>query len=100
MAGKQEIDSNLISQARLYVDDREHCIQVGEIEIPLKEGKITESHICGEIGDLIVGKIEGRTSNEEITIFHATGMAILDIYAAKLALQTAEERNLGVKIDI
>ncbi|PQP82253.1 ornithine cyclodeaminase family protein [Paenibacillus sp. PCH8] len=100
MAGKQEIDSNLMSQARLYVDDREHCIQVGEIEIPLKEGKITESHICGEIGDLILGKIEGRTSNEQITIFDATGMAILDIYAAKMALQTAAERNFGVKIDI
>ncbi|MDP9697699.1 ornithine cyclodeaminase/alanine dehydrogenase-like protein (mu-crystallin family) [Paenibacillus intestini] len=52
MAGKQEIDSNLVSQAILYVDDQEHCIEVGEIEIPLKEGKIAESHICGEIGDL------------------------------------------------
>ncbi|WP_205127961.1 ornithine cyclodeaminase family protein [Paenibacillus amylolyticus] len=100
MAGKQEVDSKLISQARLYVDDREHCIHVGEIEIPLKEGKITESHICGEIGDLILGKIEGRTSNQQITIFDATGMAILDIYAAKMALQNAEERNLGIKIDL
>ncbi|MGO4527896.1 ornithine cyclodeaminase family protein [Paenibacillus sp. 2TAF8] len=100
MAGKQEIDSNLMSLARLYVDDKEHCMQVGEVEIPLKEGKITESHICGEIGDLILGKIEGRTSKEQITILDATGMAILDIYAAKMALQTAEEKNLGVKIDI
>ncbi|MGQ8872160.1 ornithine cyclodeaminase family protein [Paenibacillus sp. TSA_86.1] len=100
MVGKQEIDSNLMSQARLYVDDREHCIQVGEIEIPLKEGKIAENHICGEIGDLILGKIEGRTSNEQITIFDATGMAILDIYAAKMALRTAEDGNLGIKIDI
>lgn len=100
MVGKQEIDSSLISEARLFLDDKEHCMQVGEIEVPLQEGKITESDICGEIGDLIIGKVKGRTSDEQITIFDATGMAILDIYAAKIALLNAEAKNLGVKSEI
>ncbi|WP_018887875.1 ornithine cyclodeaminase family protein [Paenibacillus massiliensis] len=100
MSGKQEIDSSLVSEARLFLDDKEHCIQVGEIEMPLKEGKITESNISGEIGDLILGKMKGRTSNEQITIFDATGMAILDIYVAKMALRTAEKKNLGVNFEI
>ncbi|MBR2566342.1 MAG: ornithine cyclodeaminase family protein [Paenibacillus sp.] len=100
MEGKQEIDSNLMSEAKLFVDDKEHCMQAGEIELPLKEGKLLESHICGEIGDLISGKIEGRTSDEQITIFDATGMAILDIYAANIALQMAEEKDFGVKIEM
>nr|WP_285888475.1 hypothetical protein [Paenibacillus polysaccharolyticus] len=52
------------------------------------------------MGIYFLGKTKGRTSNDQITIFDATGMAILDIYAAKIALQTAEEKNLGVKIDI
>ncbi|MCM3132985.1 ornithine cyclodeaminase family protein [Paenibacillus polysaccharolyticus] len=60
MAGKQEVDSNLVSQAILYVDNREHCLQVGEIEIPLKEGKIAENHICGEIGDLLFRENKGK----------------------------------------
>lgn len=100
MAGKQEIDSSLISEAILFLDDKQHCMQVGEIELPLKEGIITENDISGEIGDLILGKINGRTSNEQITIFDATGMAILDIYAARMALLIAEERNLGVNFEI
>jgi ornithine cyclodeaminase/alanine dehydrogenase len=100
MAGKQEIDSSLIAEASLFVDDKEHCMQVGEIEVPLKEGTITEHNLCGEIGDLILGKIKGRTTKDQITIFDATGMAILDIYAAKIALLTAEEKNLGVKLGI
>ncbi|CAI6048110.1 Delta(1)-pyrroline-2-carboxylate reductase [Paenibacillus sp. JJ-100] len=100
MEGKQEIDSSLVSEAKVFVDDKEHCMQAGEIEIPLKEGKVLESHICGEIGDLIAGNIEGRTSDEQITIFDATGMAILDIYAANIALQMAEEKGFGVKIEM
>ncbi|WP_078380699.1 ornithine cyclodeaminase family protein [Sutcliffiella halmapala] len=100
MAGKQEIESEIMSNASIFVDDKEHCVQVGEIELPLKQGIITESNITGEIGDLILGKINGRSNVEEITVFDATGMALLDIYTAKFALQVAEEKGLGIKSEI
>jgi len=100
MVGKQEIESEIMSKASIYVDDMEHCVQVGEIELPLKQGIITESNITGEIGDLILGKIKGRSNYEQITVFDATGMALLDLYTAKIALQTAEEKGLGIKSEI
>jgi len=100
MGGKQEIDSEIMSKASIYIDDKEHCVQVGEIEIPLKQGIITESDIIGEIGDLILGKINGRSNDEQITVFDATGMALLDIYTAKIALQAADEKGLGIKSKI
>lgn len=100
MVGKQEIESEIMSKACIYVDDIEHCVQVGEIELPLKQGIITERNINGEIGDLILGKIKGRSNDEQITVFDATGMALLDIYTAKIALQIAEEKDLGIKSEI
>ncbi|MDZ3953601.1 ornithine cyclodeaminase family protein [Bacillus thuringiensis] len=100
MAGKQEIESDIMSKARIFVDDIEHCVQVGEIEIPLKQGIITESNIAGEIGDLIIGKIKGRANDEQITVFDATGMALFDIYIAKIVLKAAEEKGLGVESEI
>lgn len=100
MAGKQEIESAILAKARIFVDDQKHCMQVGEIEIPLKQGIITEDNIAGEIGDLLLGRIEGRTDNAEITVFDATGMALLDIYVAKIALQAADEKDLGTKSEI
>lgn len=100
MVGKQEIESEIMSKASIYIDDMEHCVQVGEIELPLKQGIITESNITGEIGDLILGKIKGRSNDEQITVFDATGMALLDLYTAKIALQTAEEKGLGIKSEI
>ncbi|KOR26224.1 ornithine cyclodeaminase family protein [Clostridium sp. L74] len=95
MEGKQEIDSEIMSSALIFVDDMEHCKDVGEIEIPLKQGVISEKNIIGEIGDLILNKVNGRANDEQITIFDATGMALLDIATAEVALQLAEKNKLG-----
>ena len=72
-----------------------HCIEAGETEIPLKKGIITRADIVGEIGDLILHKVPGRTSDAQITIYDATGMALLDIAAGKAALDLANAKNLG-----
>lgn len=100
MQGKEEIDPQIIKDARVYVDDMMHCVEVGEIEIPLKMGLIDKSHIIGEIGDLILNKIEGRKSDEDITVFDATGMALLDIATAKTILDLANEKALGTNANI
>ena len=72
-----------------------HCVEAGETEIPLKKGIISREDIAGEIGDLILQKVPGRTSDEQITIYDATGMALLDIAAGKAALDLAKNKNLG-----
>lgn len=100
MAGKQEIESAILAKAKIFVDDLEHCKQVGEIEIPLKQGSITEENISGEMGDLLLGRIKGRTDDAEITVFDATGMALLDVYVARIALQAANEKGLGTKSEL
>ena len=50
MAGKEEIDSQIFENAIVFVDDLEHCRDAGEIEIPLKQGTLSEDRICGELG--------------------------------------------------
>lgn len=99
MEGKHEIDSQIMASAKIFVDDKAHCMQVGEIEIPLKEGVISEADIVGELGDLILGKVTGRQTAEDITVFDATGMALLDIAAAEAALRQADKENIGAKVD-
>lgn len=99
MEGKQEIDSDILTSAKIFVDDKAHCMQVGEIEKPLKEGVIGVEDISGELGDLILGKVAGREADDEITIFDATGMALLDIAAADAALRQAAIENLGTEAD-
>ena len=98
--GKEEIEPEIFAGAKIFVDDMVHCIEAGETEIPLKKGIISREDIIGEIGDLISGKACGRSSDEEITIFDATGMALLDLAAGKAILDLAEEKQLGTEITL
>jgi len=99
MEGKQEIDEAIFSIARIFVDDLSQAIKVGEVEIPLKKGVIELEDIVGEIGDVILGKLPGRTSDEDITVFDSTGIALQDLVTAKHVLELAEEKQLGTVID-
>lgn len=97
--GKEEIEPEIFENAKVFVDDPYHCVEAGEIEIPIKKGILSEDAIT-EIGSVILGQSKGRTSEDDITVFDATGMALLDIAAAKVALDLAEEKGLGTDIEI
>ena len=99
MEGKEELDSEIFRNARVFVDDMTHCIEAGEVEIPVKMGILDPSDIH-EIGDLIMGNCQGRTSDEEITVYDPAGMALLDIAAAKVALDLAAEKDLGAVVEL
>lgn len=98
--GMQEIDSNTVEMARVYVDSREAALdEAGDLIIPIREGLIRVEHIIGELGELVLGKIQGRTSGDDITLFKSVGVAVQDTIAGARALEGAIARNLGTEID-
>ena len=100
MAGKEEIDPQLFSGARIYADDIDQCLSVGEMELPFKNGVIGREDVIGEIGQVLSGAVSGRQSADDITIFDATGLALLDLVTAKSAIDLAEEKKLGIAVEI
>lgn len=97
----QELDPWLIKNAKVYVDQAEPCLkESGDFIKPILEGIISEKHIIGEIGDFCLNKIQGRESEDEITIFKSVGVAIqdyavaTDIYNASLIAGFGQEINL------
>lgn len=100
MEGKQEIDENIFSTARVYVDDMDQAVNVGETELPIKKGVISKEDIIAEIGDVISGKAIGRTSDDDVTIYDTTGIALQDLMVSKLALEIAEAKGLGVEVEL
>lgn len=95
MQGKEEIDPRIFKNARIFVDDIEQCINVGEVEIPIKKGIIKPDNIIGLIGDVINQKVVGRENYNQITIYDATGTAVIDLLTGMLALEKATEEGLG-----
>lgn len=98
MAGKEEIDKEIFSQARVFGDDESQCLAVGECEIPYQAGLI--QGLEAEIGQVIAGLKDGRLTENDITIFDSTGIALQDLGSAALILKEAEERNLGALAEL
>jgi ornithine cyclodeaminase len=86
----REVDSDTVRRARIFVDLRAAALaEAGDVLIPMAEGLIGPEAILGELGELVLGKIQGRNSPQDITLFKSLGLAIEDAAAAALVLLNA-----------
>ncbi|MDP6052279.1 MAG: ornithine cyclodeaminase family protein, partial [Candidatus Latescibacteria bacterium] len=66
----RELDTAAVVKSRLFVDRRESTLnEAGDFLFPKAEGAINNDHIQGELGEILLGQIEGRKTVEEITLF-------------------------------
>jgi alanine dehydrogenase len=97
--GKQELDSHVLQKAKIFIDCWDQASHSGEINIPVHEGLVRKSDIQGKIGDVILGTVPGRTSDEEITVFDSTGLAVQDIVTAWNVYEKALQKGVGQKMN-
>jgi len=96
----QEVPVETLQRARIFVDSRAASLEeAGDLIQPLRAGIFHEAHIYGELGELVLGKISGRQSQEEITYFKSVGIAVQDAMAAQVALNNAHKMNIGTEVD-
>ena len=93
--GKQEFDPEIFRHAKTVVDSVLQCSEKGEIQHALRLNILPKDGIHAEIGEVLLGKKPGRTSDEEITIFDSTGMAIQDNTTSHKIYQNALANNVG-----
>ena len=96
----REIDTAAILKARVIVDAREQAFQEkGEILIPLREGAIAQSHVVGELGEVVAGRVEGRTRDEDVTVFCSGGTALEYMGLCEFLIARARDAGLGKHLD-
>jgi ornithine cyclodeaminase len=97
----RELDTEAVVASRLFVDRRESNVnEAGDFLIPKKEGVIGDSHIQGEIGEILLGKVPGRKSDEEITLFKSLGLAVEDLASANHICRKAMAGGLGTRVEL
>ena len=80
----READSAAVAGATVFGDSREGAMQeAGDLLIPLGEGRLSDSDIRGELGEVLAGKVPGRRDPEERTVFKSLGHVAQDLYAAE-----------------
>ena len=78
-----EVDSDLVVRSRFIADSREGVLNQGAEFLRAKAtGLIGDNHIVAEIGQVLSGEIEGRLSEDEITVYKSLGHIVQDLAAA------------------
>jgi ornithine cyclodeaminase len=97
VAFARELDTAAVVKSKLFVDRRESTLnEAGDFLFPKKEGAIDDGHIRGEIGDILLDRIGGRASSEEITLFKSLGLAAEDVAAAHYIYQKVLKNEKGM----
>ncbi len=95
--GKHEIATEILQAATLVIDDYEQCTHSGEINVPWSAGALGDEDIQAELGDVVAGIAQGRTSDHEVTVFDSTGLAIQDVAASHVVYEHAREHDVGTE---
>lgn len=93
----QEMDPVVLTRASgIYFDSREAVLsEAGDILIPLEQGIIEESDFSGDLGDVLLGKVPGRQSDEDIIVFKTVGIGTQDLVTAKTIYDKAVRAQVG-----
>jgi ornithine cyclodeaminase/alanine dehydrogenase len=92
---KQEIDPRLFVKNKVVVDSITQCLKIGDLHHAVAEGFASAASVYAELADVIAGKAVGRNSQDEITIFDSTGIAVEDAAAAALVFEKATHTGVG-----
>lgn len=100
LRSSREVDDETVRRSIFIADSREHALsQAGELVHAIEQRVVDQSHVKGEIGEVLLGKVPGRTGEDEITIYKSLGHAAQDIALAQALLLRAGKSDKVAAID-
>jgi alanine dehydrogenase len=91
--GKAEVEAAALARCRLFCDEWRQASSGGELSAAAAAEEIGPDDV-GEIGAVLAGESPGRASDDEITLFDSTGLAIQDLAIAHAVLAAWREGRL------
>jgi alanine dehydrogenase len=90
---EQDVTDGIRPRGRIYADDWEQASHNGDL-VHAVEADLLGRNDVAQLGDVLIGKAEGRQTNQDVTIFDSTGLAIQDLGIALAAMEHADELDL------
>jgi len=92
--GPVEVDTELVVKARYVADYRPGVLAQGaELKVAREAGKIDDTHVICEIGDVLAGRVRARENESQITIYKSLGHVVQDLAAAAYLSQARAGRS-------
>jgi alanine dehydrogenase len=92
---KHELAPDLLRDSRVVVDARAQAAAGGDLGQAIRLGVMTEADVHAELGDIVTGRVAGRSRDDERWVFGSVGLAVQDHAAARMILERA-----GVRADL
>lgn len=98
-AHKRELDDEGVASAEVIVVDsvEQSRQEAGDLILAFKEDEVRWAGVK-KLCDVVAGKISGRTSEAEVTLFKSNGIASWDLAVAMKVYAAAHEKKLGRKL--
>jgi alanine dehydrogenase len=92
----RELPSSVVERGSVYVDTRPGAFsEAGDLLLARDETSFTLDDVRGELGEVLLGSVRGRTARDEVTIYKSVGAAFLDAATARLAFEAAGRNRVG-----
>ncbi|WP_129116518.1 ornithine cyclodeaminase family protein [Halegenticoccus tardaugens] len=98
---RRELDATAVARSTYVLDLRARATRdAGSLIRAVEEGAVGEDHVRAELGEIVAGVAEGRTDDEEITVFDSGGTGIETVAAAHMLYEKALDAGLGTTVDL
>jgi alanine dehydrogenase len=94
--GKAEVERAAIERCRLFCDEWVQAAGGGELAGPVSAGAVRREDVT-QLGDVLTGAADGRSSADEVTLFDSTGLAIQDLAIAGAAYDAWREGRIDAQ---
>src|SRR3954452_10344283 len=84
--GKAEAEPTAVARCRLFCDEWHQASHGGELTPAVDAGLVSRDQVT-ELGSVMTGEEPGRESNDEVTLFDSTGLAIQDLAIVHAVLE-------------
>lgn len=99
-ATTNEIDAEVLRRSRVFVDSMEGALkEARDIQLALKAGAIGQRDLIAALGDVITGKVAGRRTLDEVTLFRSLGLGMEDVVTAQLVYGAAKDAGVGKEVE-
>jgi ornithine cyclodeaminase len=98
-AGPVECDDDLVARARFFADHAEGVrAQGAEFIRAQQSGRVSSDHLLGEIGEVLDGRLPGRVTPTDVTVYKSLGSIVQDLASGWTLYQRALESGEGVEV--
>jgi len=97
---KHELHPDLLRRARVVVDSMEQAAAFGDLHHALEAGAVRREDVAAELWEVVAGLKPGRASEDEVTVFDSTGVALEDAAAAVLVYDRARAEGRGIRLPL